>query len=177
ERPRPSQTLFWSMIFSENRRLLFGIMLSLRAAGRHRCPGTRLLTPFEILQLARDDPVIAVGSDPADVPRVEPVDRLPASARILASLGEGDLFGRLLRNDLLRFGEMRVIVVADRADRKTARTVAERADDPQQPLPEAKVIARAHHRDQCIGRSAPRLRVDALFPKLQNHSHPYFLAL
>src|ERR1043166_130741 len=40
---------------------------------------------------------------------------------------------------------MCVIVVADWADRETARAVAERADDAQQALPKAEQIARAHH--------------------------------
>src|SRR6516164_2030358 len=69
-----------------------------RFLGLLRRRGTRSLTPFEILQLARDDSLVAVRSDPANVPRVEPVDRLAAPARILARLGESDLLRRLLRN-------------------------------------------------------------------------------
>src|SRR4029077_894541 len=61
-----------------------------------------LLAPFEILQLTRDDPLVAVRPNPADIPIVEAVDRLPALARFLTRFGKRYLFGGLFRNDLLR---------------------------------------------------------------------------
>jgi hypothetical protein len=49
-----------------------------------------------------------------------------------------------LRDLLLDIGEVRVVVVADRAHREAARAIAERPDHAQQPLPEAEQVARAH---------------------------------
>src|SRR4051812_24828019 len=70
----------------------------------------------------------------------------PFLAREFESGRLGDFLRRLLRDVLLDVGKMRVVVVAHRTDCKAARTVAERADDAQQTLPEAEEIARAHRR-------------------------------
>src|SRR5690606_15076946 len=102
---------------------------------------------LEFLELTRDHALVAVGPDPADVPVAEPRDLGAALARLLEALGLLDLLGRLLGDHLLRVRKIGVIVVADRADGEAARTVAERADDAQQALPEAEEIARAHHPD------------------------------
>src|SRR6185503_5399884 len=101
------------------------------------------LLPFELLQLAGDDPLVALLADPADVPFVEAGQVAAFLARLLEFRRLRGLLRRFLRNDLLDVGEVRVVVVAHRADREAARAVAERADDPQQALPEAEQVARA----------------------------------
>src|SRR5262245_6624606 len=118
------------------------------------------LAPFEILQLTRHDALVTIRSDPTHIPIVEARDRIAPLARVLARLGEGHFLLSFFWNYLLRLGEMRVVIVAHRADRKTARAIAERTNDAQQPLPETEMIARAHHRDLLLGRGACCLRLD-----------------
>src|SRR5687767_11452264 len=101
------------------------------------------LFPLEFLQLAGNDPLVTVFADPANVPFRKSREALAFLARLLELGGLGHLLGRLLRDVLLDVGEMRVIVVADRAHREAARAVAERADHAQQALPEAEQVARA----------------------------------
>src|SRR5215475_1187684 len=109
-----------------------------------------LLELLERLQLLRDDALVAVRTDPAHVP-LRKAGQLARAAvvlrtRLLEPLDECSLLGRLLGDHLLHVREVRVIVVPDRAHREAARTVAERADDAQQPLPEAEEVARLEHR-------------------------------
>src|SRR5688572_28854865 len=100
-----------------------------------------MLLPFELLQLLRDDSLVALLADPADIPFVEAGKVMAFLARFLELRGFRHLLRRLLGNLLLDVGEMRVVVVADRAHREAARAIAERADDAQEALPEAEEIA------------------------------------
>src|SRR5262245_25432324 len=95
------------------------------------------LFSLELLQLPGDDPLVAFFADPADVPLVEAGQVVAFLARLLEFGGLRGLLGRPLRNDFLDVGEVRVIVVAHRADREAARAIAKRADHAQQALPEA----------------------------------------
>src|SRR5678815_707814 len=101
------------------------------------------LLPFEFLQLPRDDSLIALLADPADVPLVEAGQVVAFLARLLELGGLGRFFRRPLRDHFLDLGEVRVVVVAHRADREAARAVAERPHHAQQALPEAEQVARA----------------------------------
>src|SRR5215470_5433176 len=109
-----------------------------------------LLQLLERLQLLRDDALIAVRTDPAHVPLRKAGQLARAAvvlrARLLEPFDERDLLRRLLGDHLLHVREVGVVVVPDGAHREAARTVAERADDAQQPLPEAEEVARAEHR-------------------------------
>jgi len=96
------------------------------------------LLPFEFLQLPRDDALVALLADPADVPLRKPGQVVAFLARLLEALCLRHLFRRLLGNDFLDVGEVSVVVVADRAYRQAARAVAERADYAQQALLEAE---------------------------------------
>src|SRR5262245_22317005 len=83
------------------------------------------LFPLELLQLPGDDPLVAFLADPAHVPFGKAGQVPSFLARLLEAGGLGRLFRRPLRNHLLDVGEVRVIVVAHRADREAARAVAE----------------------------------------------------
>src|SRR6185503_11517602 len=101
------------------------------------------LFPFEFLQLPRDDALVALLADPADVPLGQSRQVVALLARLLEALRLRHLLRRLLGDLLLDVGEVRVVVVADRAHRQAARAVAERADHAQQALPEAEQVSRA----------------------------------
>ena len=90
-------------------------------------------------------PLIAVRADPALVPVVKAGDVGAVQPVLAIAFAERDFLRRLFRDGLLKVGEMRVIIVADRAHGEAARAIAERADDAQQPLPEAVDVARARH--------------------------------
>ena len=104
-----------------------------------------LLQLFEFLQLPRHHALVALRPYPAPVPIVEAGNFGAVGAIVAIAFAERDLLRRLFRNGFLKIGEVGVVVVADGADRKTARTIAERTDDPQQSLPETEDIARARH--------------------------------
>src|SRR4029077_2280140 len=99
--------------------------------GLFRRRGARLLACFELLHLPRHDPLVALGTDPADVPSVETGDRLTALARRLTRLRARHLLVRLLRDRFLRIGEIRMIIIAHGTYGETARAIAERANDTQ----------------------------------------------
>src|SRR3954465_4570508 len=101
------------------------------------------LLAFELLELARHHPLVALRPHPARIPFGQPGDRLSGLARLAPALLDRIFLRRALGDLLLHVGEMGVIIVADRADGEAARAVAERADDAQQALPEAEEIARA----------------------------------
>ena len=134
--------------------------------------GALLLRFLEFLQLPRHHAFIAFGPDPAPVPVVEAGDVGALRAVVAIALAERDLLRCLFRDRLLRVGEMGVIVVADRADGEAARTIAERADDAQQSLPEAVDVARARH--LCLSR---RRRVDEALEELQDGGEAELLRL
>ena len=67
---------------------------------------------------------------------------------------------------------MGVISVPHRAHGETARTVAERADDAQQPLPETEDLAVGEHRALVLGR-----RAEKPLPALQDGREPELLRL
>ena len=71
---------------------------------------------------------------------------------------------------LLQWGEMRVIVVPDRTNGEAAKTIAEGADDAEQPLPEAEEIARADHVGLCVIR-----RIDVAIEKAKDLAEAEFL--
>src|SRR5688572_24522750 len=106
-----------------------------------------LLLP-EFLELFRHHSLVTLGPYPAHVPFREPRYRLAFLAVGLPLLAERDLLRRALRDLLLEFREMRVVVIAHRADREAARAVAEGADHAQQALPEAEQVALLQHRDR-----------------------------
>src|SRR5262249_3644103 len=106
--------------------------------------------------------LVALRPDPALVPIAQAGDRGALGAVLAIALAERDLLGRPFRNGFLRIGEMRMIVVADRAHGETARTIAERADDAKEPLPEAEHLARARH----LGFFGAR-RIDEALEELQ----------
>src|SRR5215468_11011181 len=56
----------------------------------------------------------------------------------------------LLRDLPLRLLEKPVVVVADGADRETARAVPERADHAQEPLPDAEPLVAPERRQLCV---------------------------
>ena len=133
----------------------------------------RRLRFLEFLQLARDHALVAFRADPAAVVFGKSRDRCAGvRAVLLPGLAERDLLGRPFRDDLLHVGKMRVIVVADRADREAARAIAERADHPQQALPEPEHVARG-------GRRSPlrRRHVDETFEELQDGGEAELLRL
>src|SRR6185436_2029902 len=99
-----------------------------------------ILALLEFLQLLRDHALVAFLADPAHVPLRQPGHVRARLAVALVFLVQRDLLRGLLRDVLLDLREMRVIVVADRADREAARAVAEGADDAQQSLPEAEQV-------------------------------------
>src|SRR5262249_46817826 len=157
-------------------RKISSILAFLQPALLRRC-GACFLPLFELLHLPRHDPPVTIGTDPADVPSVETGDRFTALARCLTRLGERHLLGRLFRDRLLRVGEMGMIIIAHGTYGETARAIAERADDTQQPLPKAEVIARARHRHEGFGPLTTGLRIDHAFYKFQDGGEAKFLGV
>src|SRR3984893_15321315 len=127
-----------------------------------------LLHAFELLQLPRHDPFVTFRPDPANVPVGKSAASLAAFSSSLHLLGERDLLRCLLRDELLRPGEVRVIVVADGTDRQAPRAITEGADHAQQPLPEAEEIPRARHRHEILRGRALRLRIQGAPEKFQD---------
>src|SRR5919199_118549 len=80
------------------------------------------LAAFELLQLLRHDALVSVRPDPAPVPFRESRDRRAGFAVLLVLLLQRVLLRRALGNVLVYIGEMRVVVVADRANGEAART-------------------------------------------------------
>src|SRR5207253_6235951 len=115
-----------------------------------------------------DHPLVAVRPDPADVPCVEPGHRIPTPARRDPLLAQRRLLGGLFRNDFLLLGKMGMIIIAHRTDRKATWTVAERADDAQQSLPESEHIARAHHCNKLSAPRAARVGIDHAVEETQD---------
>src|SRR5438067_489632 len=113
-------------------------LISAAVSGLRNISMPLLLAPLELLQLLRDHPLVALGAHPARVPFGQPAARFAFFARLLPFLLDRGFLRRALGNHFLHFGEMRVIVVAHRADGEAARAVAEGAHDAQQPLPEAE---------------------------------------
>ena len=99
------------------------------------------LSFLECLQLPRDDALVTVRSNPTDVPLIEPGDLVPVRAVLLVGFSQGNLVRGLFGNVLLQVRQVRVIVVAHRANGQATRAIAERADDAQKPLPEAEQLA------------------------------------
>src|SRR5580692_3305636 len=64
---------------------------------------------------------------------------------------------------------MRVIIVPDRTNGEAARTIAEGADDAEQPLPEAEEIARADHVELWVIR-----RIDVAIEKAKDLAEDEF---
>src|SRR5262245_27729737 len=124
-----------------------------------------ILAFLEFLQLLRDHALVALLADPAHVPFVEAGQLVAGLAVFLVLFLQGDFLRRLLRDVLLHLGEVRVVVVAHRADREAARAVAERADHAQQALPEAEQVDGLHQPGLLRGR-----RVDDALHELQ-HGH------
>src|SRR5581483_3798100 len=83
------------------------------------------LLAFELLQLPRDDALVALGPDPARVPFGEAGNRGALFARGAPAFLNFVFLRRALRDVLLHIGEMGVVVVADRAHREATRAVAE----------------------------------------------------
>src|SRR5258705_9525489 len=81
---------------------------------------------LEFLELFRHHALVALGPDPARVPLREPGDRLAFLAVGLPLPAQRQFLRRALGNRLLEFSQVRVVVVADRADREAARAVAKR---------------------------------------------------
>src|SRR5438067_2687420 len=131
-----------------------------------------LLLALELLELARHDPLVAFRPDPALVPVRESGDRLARFARLAPAFLNLLFLWRAFGDVLVHVGEVRVIVVADRADREAARAVAERADDAQQTLPETKQVARFQH-----GGALLRCSVDQALHELQHGHEAEFLRL
>src|SRR5205814_1230128 len=115
-----------------------------------------LLLALEFLELARHDPLVAFRPDPARVPVRESGDRLARFARLAPAFLNLLFLWRAFGDVLVHVGEVRVIVVADRADREAARAVAERADDAQQTPPETKQAAHALRQRRDGGRTGGR---------------------
>src|SRR5262249_41483552 len=113
-------------------------LISVAVSGFRNISTAFLLPAFELLQLPRDDALVAFRADPARVPFRQTGNRLPSFARLAPALLDLFLLRRALRDFLLHVGEMRVIVVAHWTHGEAARAVAERADDAQQALPETK---------------------------------------
>ena len=93
---------------------------------------------LERLELAGHHSLITVRADPSLIPFGQTVDMITVLARKLEPLGLFNLLRCFFGYHLLYIGQMSVVVVSDRTDRQTTRTVAKRSDDPQQPLPEAE---------------------------------------
>src|SRR5258706_8731090 len=113
-----------------------------------------ILALLEFLQLLRDHALVALLAHPAHIPFRQAGDIRALLSRFLELLLNGNRLRRLLRDLLLRLGEVHVVVVAHRAHREAARAVAEGADHAQQALPEAEEIDRLQHlrffRRRCV---------------------------
>src|SRR5438552_14774040 len=83
-----------------------------------------LLLAFELLELLRHHPLVALGSHPARVPLRQAGARVARFTRLLPFLLNCSFLRRALGDHLLRSRQVRVIVVADRANREAARAIA-----------------------------------------------------
>src|SRR5438045_407955 len=101
-------------------------LISAAVSGLRNISTQFLLLVLELLQLLRHHPFVALRPNPARVPFRQAAAYFTGLARLLPLLLDRGFLGRALRNHLLHLGEMRVVVVAHRADRQAARAIAER---------------------------------------------------
>src|SRR3990167_5879414 len=94
------------------------------------------------------DALVALGANPACVPVGQSRQLLAFAAvvrgtRLPVPLAECHLLRSFLGDHFLDLGKMGVIVVADRTHGQTPRAIAERANNPQEALPEAEEVTRS----------------------------------
>src|SRR5438477_6262740 len=104
-------------------------LISAAVSGFRNISTLFLLLALELLELAGNHALVALGPHPTRIPLRQAAAHLPALTRVLPFFLDGGLLRRALGDHLLHLGEMRVVVVADRAYREATRAVAERADD------------------------------------------------